>query len=140
MYENFSVKEKMLIAAILNDYWERLNNHMQKQIPTLSGSDPISFNIFSLRIKNNINDGLIKVKNWKNLEIGCLKLSADMIELSVISNYAWKEMDSEKKNKFILNIKIFLLNADSVIFGDTPCLVKPISDTIWLGIFNNLNS
>lgn len=130
--KNLSVKEKMLIAAILKDYWERLDTLMQKQKTTLLGNNPMLVNI--------MNNDLIKVKNWVALEIACLELGADMIELSVISNYAWKELDSEKKKEFVSKIKIFLLNSDSVVFSGKSSFVKPMSDIVWQGIFSNLNS
>lgn len=130
--KNLSVKEKMLIAAILKDYWERLNTLMQKQKTTLLGNNPM--------LVNFMNMDLTKVKNWVDLEIACLELGADMIELSVISNYAWKELDIEKKKEFVSKIKIFLLNSDSVVFSGKSSLVKPMSDVVWQGIFANLNS
>lgn len=130
--KNLSVKEKMLIAAILKDYWERLNTLMQKQKTTLLGNNPLLTSLMS-------ND-LTKVKNWVSLEIATLELEADMIDLAVISNFAWKELDSEKKKEFIQKIKIFLLNDDAVVFNGKNSLVKPMSDVILHGVFNNLNS
>jgi len=130
--KNFSVKEKMLIAAILKDYWERLNTLMQKQKTTLLGNNPL--------LTNLMNNDLIKVKNWVSLEIATLELEADMVELAVISNFAWKELDSEKKKEFVQKIKIFLLNDDAVVFNNKNSLVKPMSDLVLHSVFNNLNS
>lgn len=130
--QNLSVKEKMLVAAILKDYWERLNTLMQKQKTTVLGNNPL--------LTNLMNNDLIKVKNWVSLEIATLELEADMVELAVISNFAWKELDSEKKKEFVQKIKIFLLNDDAVVFNNKNSLVKPMSDLILHGVFNNLNS
>lgn len=130
--KNLSVKEKMLIAAILKDYWERLNTLMQKQKTTVLGNNPL--------LTNLMNNDLIKVKNWVSLEIATLELEADMLELAVISNFAWKELDSEKKKEFVQKIKIFLLNDDAVVFNNKNSLVKPMSDLVLHGVFNNLNS
>ena len=128
---NLSVKEKMLIAAILKDYWVRLNELMQKQKSTLYGNNPMFLSI--------LDNELGKLKNWVNLEIACLELPPDMIELAVISNYAWKELDSEKRKEFVSKIKIFLLNSDAIVFSKSS-LVKPMSDIVLMGTFNNLNS
>jgi uncharacterized protein YaaW (UPF0174 family) len=130
--KNLTVKEKMLIAAILKDYWERLSTLLQKQKSSLLGNNPMLLNIQ--------NNELVKLKNWLVLEIACLELTPDMIELAVISNYAWKELDSAKKKEFIQKIKIFLLNDDAVVFSNKNSLVKPMSDLMWHAVFNNLNS
>jgi uncharacterized protein YaaW (UPF0174 family) len=124
--KNLSVKEKMLFAAILKDYWERLNSVIQKQKTSTFGNNPMFVNI--------LDNDLIRVENWVNLEIASLELNADMIELSVISKYAWKELDSEKKKEFTQKIKIFLLDEDSVVFSEKS-LVKPMSDIILQSAF-----
>jgi len=129
--KNLSVKEKMLLAAILKDYWVRLSDLMQKQRSTLYGNNPMLLNL--------VDNELGKLKNWINLEIACFDLTADMIDLAVISNYAWKELDSEKKKEFVIKIKTFLLNPDAIVFSKSS-LVKPMSDIVLMGTFQNLNS
>lgn len=129
--KNLSAKEKMLIAAILKDYWVRLSTLMEKQKSSVLGNNPMLLNIQ--------NNELIKLKNWLDLEIACLELTPDMIELAVISNYAWKELDSEKKKDFVTKIKLFLLDSDAIVFSKSS-LVKPMSDIVLMGTFNNLNS
>jgi uncharacterized protein YaaW (UPF0174 family) len=104
---------------------------MQKQKSTLYGNNPMFLSI--------LDNELGKLKNWVNLEIACLELPPDMIELAVISNYAWKELDSEKRKEFVSKIKIFLLNSDAIVFSKSS-LVKPMSDIVLMGTFNNLNS
>lgn len=128
--KNLSVKEKMLVAAILKDYYGKLDVRVQNEITTA-----LRFPVVAIHMRND----LIKVKNWVYLETACMELTEDMIELSVISNFAWKELSSEKKNEFIQKIKIFLLNEDAVVI-DKKSLIKLFSDLIWYGIFNNLNS
>jgi len=129
--KNLSAKEKMLIAAILKDYWVRLSTLLEKQKSSVLGNNPMLLNIQ--------NNELIKLKNWLDLEIACLELTPDMIELAVISNYAWKELDAEKKKDFVTKIKLFLLDSDAIVFGKSS-LVKPMSDIVLMGTFNNLNS
>lgn len=130
--KDLSVKEKMLISAILKEYWNRLNPLMQKQKSTLLGNNPL--------LTNMVDKDLNKVNNFINLEIASMGLNADMVDLAVFSNYAWKELDSEKKKEFIQKLKLFFLNTDSIIFGNGNSLVKPMSDLAWNAIFNHLNS
>ena len=130
--KNLSVKEKMLISAIIKEYWNRLNPLIQKQKSSILGNNPLLTNI--------VDKDLNKVNNWINLEIASMGLNSDMVDLAVFSNYAWKELDSEKKKEFVQKIKIFFFEKDSIIFGNGNSLVKPTSDLAWQAIFNHLNS
>jgi len=86
----FSVKEKMLIAAILKEFLNRFKKFVQEmKLPFFA---------------QMMNDDLIRVTNWVNLELASLEIGKELIESAMISNYAWKELDGKKKMKFIENM------------------------------------
>ena len=133
--KNLSVKEKMLFTAIFKEYQNKINTYIEEEGNNYKSSDK-----YSLLIKLSLNRDYVKINNWINLEISCMELNKEMVELAVLSNYAWKELNIDKKKDFVNKIKIFFIDKESVIFGNSPSIVKPMSDLFWKCIISNLNS
>lgn len=133
--KNLSVKEKMLFTAIFKEYQNKINTYIEEE-----GNKYKRVDKYSLLLKLSLDRDYVKINNWINLEIACLELNKEMVELAVLSNYAWKELNVDKKKDFVNKIRIFFIDKESVIFGDSPSIVKPMSDLFWHCIINNLNS
>lgn len=133
--KNLSVKEKMLFTAIFKEYQNKINTYIEEEGNKYKRADK-----YSILLKLSLDRDYVKINNWINLEIACLELNKEMVELAVLSNYAWKELNVDKKKDFVNKIRIFFIDKESVIFGDSPSIVKPMSDLFWHCIINNLNS
>lgn len=123
--KEFSVKEKMLIAAILKEFLNRFKKFVQEmKLPFFA---------------QMMNDDLIRVTNWVNLELASLELGKELIDAAMMSNYAWKELDGKKKMKFIENIKLFITD-EALCFQGSKSGAKDWCTQIMVKILNELNA
>ena len=130
--KDFSPKEKAIMTLFLKPYWDKLNDAIQRQKTTLYSNNP--------SLLASINQDMIKIQNWINMEITIFEVDNKLMQQNVLSNSTWKKINSDARKSFINKIKLFVFDTDAIIFQDKKSLVKPMSDIVLASMFNSLNS
>src|SRR5690606_38566648 len=104
----------------------------QRQKTTLYSNNP--------SLLASINQDMIKIQNWINMEITIFEVDNKLMQQNVLSNSTWKKINSDARKSFINKIKLFVFDTDAIIFQDKKSLVKPMSDIVLASMFNSLNS
>lgn len=108
--KDFSPKEKAIMTLFLKHYWDKLNDAIQRQKTTLYSNNP--------SLLASINQDMIKIQNWINMEITIFEVDNKLMQQNVLSNSTWKKINSDARKSFINKIKLFVFDTDAIIFQD----------------------